>query len=68
VTLRNAPLGGTGWEGYSGDLGFGKTEIFFLTGLEREIENPSDLPVGQNLDLSPRSRHGLVFLVSAARA
>jgi hypothetical protein len=35
-------------EGYSFDLGFGKTEIFLQMGLDRLVTNrPADLPVGQ---------------------
>jgi len=38
MTLRNAPRPGRDGDGYSGDLGFGKTEIFFAKGLDRGVD------------------------------
>jgi hypothetical protein len=46
--MANAPLEGRDGRKYRSDLGFGKTEIFFQTGLDRVKSNGSaDLPVGQ---------------------
>jgi hypothetical protein len=48
VTIAIRPSSGTGCRGYRGDLAFGKTEIFFLSGLDTAIAQAgTDLPVGQ---------------------
>jgi hypothetical protein len=39
--MANAPLAGRDGDEYSADLRFGKTEIFFLRGLDRQV---TDLP------------------------
>jgi hypothetical protein len=47
VTLRNAPLCGTGWPDIWTDLLFRKTRIFFPKGLDKALHGGrSDLPVG----------------------
>jgi hypothetical protein len=42
--MANAPLIGTGWGGYTGDLGLRKTRIFFQRGLDTKS---ASTPVGQ---------------------
>jgi hypothetical protein len=37
VTMANAPLSGRDSDGYSGDFGFGKTEIFLRKGLDTPL-------------------------------
>jgi hypothetical protein len=49
--MANAPLPGRDDDGYSGDLGFGKTEIFFLRGLDKqEHEAKLICPTGKSVD------------------
>ena len=45
-TLRNAPLSGTGWQGYSPVLVSGKQKYFYPRGLTSLLVNRSYLPVG----------------------
>jgi hypothetical protein len=53
VTIAIRPSAGRDGERYSGDLAFGKTEIFFLEGLDRaKGQAVADLPVG----LTPERR------------
>jgi hypothetical protein len=44
VTMADVPLTGTGWVLCSGDLGFGKTEIFFRKGLDKMTDLPIAAP------------------------
>src|SRR6195952_2672773 len=39
VTMANAPLSGTGWPKVCPDLPFGKSEIFFISGLDTNSGN-----------------------------